>query len=408
MSARPSKGSPEIVTWLSQVLWPDAGGYDVELGRARSGADRWLLLPDDRRPTLLVPGSRREGAAALRQFNDGMTQVARLRKAAISTFLRCGGARFARGDRLLVSAPRDDRWEDLAGSVLPKILGVPRVSIAISVGRQLRPNLKPVLQVTSREGGVLAYAKVGWNDLTKELVVREAEALERYRAGGPRTFALPSLLHHGSWNGVELTVVSPGPQHVWRVGRYDSPPDAGVVGEIAELGGGIGSAALGESAYWRGLCERVGAIDEGAADGRSLASVTEHISARHGDRILAFGGSHGDFTPWNMTATRSRPFIWDWERWSHPAPLGIDAVHLGFEVGVLKRGLSVSAASRRSVQRADAALRALGLGPEQIEVVRALQLIERAVRMEEGRRAGVSIDEGIAGGLRHELLEVRS
>ena len=74
---------------------------------------------------------------------------------------------------------------DLVGSVLPRILGVPRVEVAVSIGRQLRPNLKPVLQIMTPEGDVLAYAKLGWNPLTRSLVENEAAVLRAWSHARP-------------------------------------------------------------------------------------------------------------------------------------------------------------------------------------------------------------------------------
>jgi hypothetical protein len=330
-----------------------------------------------------------------------------MRKALIGALLRFGGMSLHRGERLFVAAPQDEGWEDLVGSTLPRILGVSRIQVAISVGRKLRPNLKPVLQVSSPEGEVLAYVKVGWNALTRSLVEREADALDLYRAAAPRTFALPSVIYRGSWNDLEMTVVSPGPQRIFRRGRLYSLPDHGVVREITELPGGLDRTTVGGSVYWSELATRIRHVTSEFEDGGSVEWMAELVESQFGDVRLPFGSSHGDFTPWNMTRL-DRPFIWDWERWTRNAPVGMDAIHFGFEVGVLKERMNVAASSRRAVERAAPILGSLGLGRVEIETVRVLQLVERAVRMEEGRRQGLSVDEQVVGGLSRELLEVRS
>jgi hypothetical protein len=298
MNGTTSTELPEVLGWLRDVLWPPSSGYGARLARtAGEGESRWLPLPNPSHPTLLVPSDARPAAAALLQFNDGMTQLARLRKGLIAIVARLGGLSLVRGDRLLVSDPGVDGWEDLVGSTLPRILGVPRVAVGISVGRQLRPNLKPVLQVSTTEGEVLAYAKIGWNSVTKTLVEREADALEAYRAVTPRTFDVPSLIHRGSWNGLRLTVVSPGPQRVRRRRRLYALPDARVIEEIAEVLGGADDETVGTSMYWSRLSERIRASWVGRPDARSQDWLSDVVESRFGDIRLRVGSSHGDSLP---------------------------------------------------------------------------------------------------------------
>ena len=103
------------------------------------------------------------------------------------------------------------------------ILGVPSVEVAVSIGRQLRPNLKPVLQIMTPEGAVLAYAKLGWNPLTRALVENEAAALRAWSQASPRSLSVPELLFEGIWNGMAITVMSPFPNRYWgRSGRAPS------------------------------------------------------------------------------------------------------------------------------------------------------------------------------------------
>src|SRR5205823_1282440 len=89
---------------------------------------------------------------------------------------------------------------------LARVLGAESVQLAVRVGAT-RPNGKPVVQVADRSGRVLAYAKVGWNDLTGPLVAAEAAALDALAAGEPpRSFRVARLLHAGGWHGNQLAV----------------------------------------------------------------------------------------------------------------------------------------------------------------------------------------------------------
>ena len=146
---------------------------------------------------------------------------------------------------------------DLIGSVLPRVLGVPRVEVAVSIGRQLRPNLKPVLQIMAPDGDVLAYAKLGWNPLTRSLVENEAAVLRAWSHARPKHISVPELIHEEIWSGMSMTVMSPVPNRYW--GRSGRAPSADAVMEVAELGG-IERSALATSSYLTRLNERVSSL----------------------------------------------------------------------------------------------------------------------------------------------------
>ena len=96
MSAKPTplvdrQGELE---WLAEVLWGPTHGVELVVGLVPPGfrrVDGWVVLPDLRHPRVLVPlASRRAAAASVRQYSDGMTQRARLAKAAVGLGLRSG------------------------------------------------------------------------------------------------------------------------------------------------------------------------------------------------------------------------------------------------------------------------------------------------------------------------------
>ncbi|HEV3495545.1 MAG TPA: hypothetical protein VHA34_04245, partial [Actinomycetes bacterium] len=87
-------GSPELA-WLAEVLWGPTPEVEVVVGAAVPAgvpaAQRWGVLPGLRRPRVLVPlTSGRAAAEAVRQYSDGMTQRARLAKAAVALALGSG------------------------------------------------------------------------------------------------------------------------------------------------------------------------------------------------------------------------------------------------------------------------------------------------------------------------------
>jgi hypothetical protein len=395
------------LAWLRDLMWPAISGSQVALarggGRPSSDVRVWAVMPSAANPTVLIPVSGRAGGSALRQFNDSMSQMARVRKALVGAAVQGGAGALVARDRLVVSkAGVGAEALDLIGSVLPRILDEPRIEVAISIGRQLRPNLKPVLQIMSPDGRVLAYAKIGWNDLTKELVRNEARSLRAWGSSPARLIEVPRLIHEGEWNGSAITVLSPNPHRLFRRGRRNTLPSADILREVASLGG-TERSALGTSPCWVRLKERIDTIAKKEASGDALRSVLTRLEASHGGEELTFGSCHGDWTPWNMSVAAGKLFVWDWERCARPTPVGYDALHFWFEVGFHKEGLDVATASRSALARSRDVLDRLDVAASSQRALLQLFLIERLLRVEEGRVAGVPVHRDLSAALLHEL-----
>jgi hypothetical protein len=246
---------------------------------------------------------------------------------------------------------------------------------------------------------VLAYAKVGWNDLTRPLVAAEAEALRSLaaRADAPRTFQVARLLHAEEWQGNTLTVVEPliggAP-----VSSPDPPRDA--THELA-LAGAVSRGRLTDSVWWSDTRERI------EAAGADLGPAAAAVAAEAGDRTLAFGRSHGDWTPWNMRLLDGRLVVWDWERSRDSVPVGIDALHYGLLVALNVRHLPPPDAVADVLSRAPAWLDDLDQPRAAARLMMCLELLEMSLRFAEARRAGVTVRHDRFGAALHELLGVR-
>ncbi len=93
--------------WLMNLLWPEGSGSSVALtrgGRAGTNARVWAVMPSAARPTVLTPVSGRAASSALRQYNDSMSQLARVRKAAAGVAVQVGGGTIVARDRLVVTS----------------------------------------------------------------------------------------------------------------------------------------------------------------------------------------------------------------------------------------------------------------------------------------------------------------
>ena len=122
-------------------MWDRATNTRVELNPVNGGKGpagrQWWVLPSATSPTLLVPKSGSAGARSFNQFNDSMTQRSTQEGGSWSLDPRGLAPLFSR-DRLSVATPASNRGRDLVESELPKLLGVPRVEVAISIGRSLQ------------------------------------------------------------------------------------------------------------------------------------------------------------------------------------------------------------------------------------------------------------------------------
>jgi hypothetical protein len=400
---------PAELAWLAEVLWGPTPGVELVVGGQVPGgvpaSQRWGALPDLSRPRVLVPlASRRAAAEAVRQYSDGMTQRARLAKAAVGLALASGALPWWLRRRGLVAAAGPAEGS-LLGDHVPAALGRSDLAAAIVLG-PVRPNRKPVVQLIGRDGRPVGYMKVGWNDLTRRLVRAEADTLRRLAAAGPRGFTAPDLLHQGRWEGLDVTISSALPHRLWRRGRRYALPPVAVSREIAALGG-VEETALGESGWWAGLRARLAPVHQAMAEGpapapdgqadglggpEDAAALDGTLARLEGQAStrLAFGSWHGDWGPWNLRSTPGRLLVWDWERSADGVPLGFDLLHFGFQTALQGLGQPPATAAATARDRAAPHLAELGQRPGVAELLCDLYLLERLCRAAEAEVSTVT------------------
>lgn len=365
------------------------------IGRGSPAGARALgtftILPSARDPRLLLPSSRRPAARALHQYTNATSATQRMRAELMSLAIRLGA-----GDRLL-----KDRLHLLttesgsASSQLPlseflrEVFGHRDLEVAVRLG-PMRPNRKPVLQILSRHGDVLGYAKISRNALTARLVRHEAQVLQRFgeMQPGPTAFNVPRLIHSGPWAGMETLVVGPLPQRRLRL-RPDLELPAAATRELAGIFG-TRQEVLAHSAYWAQTKERVAAMGS-TAD--TVAGPIGSLEDRYGGQELGFGSWHGDWTPHNMGSVRGRLYVWDWERCSTSVPIGLDLMHFGFHIARKFRGKGPAEAASSTLDWSAPLLREVGLRTAPPTLLLALALLEMAVRFEEARTEGVEVTD---------------
>jgi hypothetical protein len=389
------------IAWVNEVLWGIP--VDVAIGAADRGhravrLAEFVAVPSASRPHLLVPlDSRRAAERALKTYTDARRTV-RVGAPLLALAARAGILP-ALGQRVRVFAREDAAHTGELGSslhaYLRDVLGTQDIQIAIRMGRR-RPNRKPVLQVLTSAGGVLAYVKVGGNDLTRELVRNEASVLRTLRETGEpkRSFAFPTVLHAGRCGDLDVLVlepVSPGP---WMRSVASRDELVAIARDIARLAPET-RETFAASDYWLATRARLDALAERVRTSRFdvLQDLLARLEDRYGDIEVRFGGWHGDWTRWNMARPNGQIVVFDWERSGKLAPIGLDAAHFDFDMRVKFKRRSQLAAIRSLLHGGGTVLPAFASASTPARLVVSLDLLEMTLRYEEARLGGLDIPD---------------
>jgi hypothetical protein len=142
---------------------------------------------------------------------------------------------------------------------------------------------------------------------------------------------------------------------------------------------GVTTQPVFQSQYWCDLRLRLEAcLPQPPA--AALLQIMAELEAGADRANLTFGSWHGDWTPWNMTFSRGRALVWDWERFESGVPVGYDAVHYQLQAAVTGDAAADRAAAEAAVTGAPAALAPFGVEPGAAGFVAALYLLEIAAR----------------------------
>lgn len=348
---------------VSELLWP--APLRAGLGAADGHVvSEFVLVPDAKRPRLLVPArQRRAAAAAVRRYAEPGSAKQRLILRMLSVALASGLGGLVMRQRFRVWADANERGDSgltAPGETIETYLRAalrPDLAVSLTIG-PARANRKPVLQLLTPAGETIGFAKLGVNALTRSLAQAERASLRTLGKAAPRHLSIPAVLHHGQWNELEVLVLSPLP--VWEPRVAPDPGRlAAAMLEIAEVDG-VTTGPLRDSPYWASLGDRLAALADGDS-ARSLRRAYTRIAERAGDSVLRYGSWHGDWTPWNMATLRDTLLVWDWERFTTGVPLGFDAVHFAFQGAVVRQGADPLAAVTETVERAAELLTPFGL-----------------------------------------------
>ena len=382
---------PPEIDWLMKVLSGRTDDCRITVGRPAIDAvalESYSVFPDLEHPRLLIgAGSTVARAAALARVNEhsGRLSIAARRTAAGLT--RFGLDRIvARStvtvsvDPTMVAAPPGERAPITLAEYLTEALDEPGLHLAATIG-PLRPNQKPVLQLGTADGELIAYAKIGWNPPTRDLVDHEAAVLDRLSVQRLHEIVVPVVLHHGNWRGMSVLVTAP--LNHSDEGRPNTELMAAALMEMATHGRPVESR-LSSSRYWSRLTRRASRPEVSSR----LSDSVSRIGRIYGDHSFRFGFGHGDWAPWNMRRLGRRLGVWDWERAADDVPLGLDLVHFHFQQGFHEGGASVAAGLDRARTRLAADLIMTGIDQDDTDVLIVLYLVELALRYEESALSG--------------------
>ena len=371
----------EVLELLYPAPCDTAGGHGERIAE-------YLVVPDARRPRLLVPNtSRRIAAAAVRRYAEPQSRSARLKRDAVVAALRTGASGLLLRDRITITGPAAESIDGHLREALGRDL-----SVSIHIG-PARANRKPVLQLISPEGETFGFGKLGTGPLTQRLVRAETAALGVLGTAGLTRLAVPTVLHAGQWRGLEVLVQSALPVWLPRAPLTRSRLHAAML-DVAGCRG-YHSGTLVGSAYWAELRGRLAAVGD-RAEGVALASATELLATHAGQHSLRYGAWHGDWAPWNMANLADTLLVWDWERFATGVPAGFDAVHHELQRRIQSTGDAADAVEM-TVRQAGELLAPFGVADDARELTALLYLVDLAARYLADRQAEAGARLGVLG-----------
>jgi hypothetical protein len=288
---------------VSDAPVPGAPRYLPLGGRSNP---RWWLIP-------LV--SRRSAASSFALFQPQLPS-ARAMKGLAAVATACGVPALAR---------RTGSWSIAGESALIRHFPEARHPVFAYFTGTAGPHRKITVQAMEADGTILGYAKSGSNPTVRNLIEREAAALELLGRMVLRSGTVPTLRFAGDVNG-SCALVTDTRKTFWsgndRV--YGAVHRAFLMELFDKTRQPDAPAAQFAARFlqsWTPLRDRVDDGWRGRIDG-CLQTL-----ARHGDLPVPVCLGHGDFTPWNTCRAEGRLHVFDWEYFDRMASAGGDLIH---------------------------------------------------------------------------------
>ncbi len=180
----------------------------------------------------------------------------------------------------------------------------PDVCFAVYEGKEAITR-KPTILAMERSGTPLAFAKIGWNPLTRELVEREYLILTFLQRRGLRFGRFADVLGYVDVGHSKVLLSSPLHGLKFPPSFELTPLHVAFLQEIGALE--LRRATLLESAFWERLCDRLAAfrIHLLAEQIDTLQRGFELLERRIGNETLPWVLRLGDVVPWNFRANQA-------------------------------------------------------------------------------------------------------
>ncbi len=284
----------------------------------------WLALPPRGPARVLAPREHLDIVLPTVAQLVGHASLAR------RTAIRAGvlGVKLA-GARLL---PDANAWSVVGSRLLAHAREVAGQPDAIGIIRlnPARPNRKPVLQLLSEDGRTTAYVKVGWDEISAELVRGETQVLLGLDA--PPGLEVPQVLGHVD-GAVPALAVSPfeDERGGWHHVEDEMARRAVAIFAPGSFGQDPTPMRLQDTPLFHGVSAQ---LDELASHPFAAALIQRRgrFLARYGQQLVATGRWHGDWSP-GYVILGEVTHAWDWERSSTGAPLGLDGAYTMIAAG---------------------------------------------------------------------------
>lgn len=337
----------------------------------------FAAVPSRGTRTFLVPVDSNVLATASLTLHNGLRPPRmRVMRRVLGTAFRAGlaGPLLRASGRVLGVTREPENLLD----VIEQHLAVSHLTFAATTGAP-GPFATPVLQLVDAAGKMVAFAKVGWDEVTRELVENEARVLARARDYDSVGFETPQLHCDFRWRDLAVTLTQPLPAGLRRV-ESGAAPASYVTEEVAGLADTVSVYPIRESAMyarWLAAC----ALDTTHA---ALLARTLEVAEPFGCVEVRQGRWHGDWVAWNMaSAAPGAPLhVWDWEYSAAGVPVGLDILHFHFQHAYVEKGTDARGSFAHATRSAEADLARIGLGcseREAVAVCHRLELLRREV-----------------------------
>jgi hypothetical protein len=390
----PDRTAPELQR-LVQQLWSH-GTVRVVIGESAPPGyrvvEQYLAAPNLERARMLLPAlSQRARSKALSQYNQLRRGRVRASRALLAPAARTGLDRRLIRAVVSVCVPADATLEQLADELptqrLTQVLGRGRLHAAIGVANP-SPNRKPTLQLFDDAGTPIAFVKVGWNGLTRDMVETESTTLERLAAANVVTPRRPRRLGLERWHDMVLLATEPMPLALRRQSSADCPTIDLRVEATSDSSANTDPLELVQTPFWTRLeakLQSLHAPDQVPSEQAIVAKALQTLAFQAARTPIDHLPWHGDWVHWNMASFRGELWVWDWEHFADDAPRCFDALHFWFQHEFVIRRRTFGEAMQHAIAMT-ASARAKQFASnaaDLIPIAYVLEVYHRAARMAE-------------------------